>query len=198
MSLVVAVHNARDIVIAWDKQSRYSQVGRAFAPPEEVEKASKIHDQLALMVTGSYNSDKIALLAGFKQRQAQAPLGEAFKDLYEIGNKMILRPDERGIMIGLAGYIAGEPTFRFVQRAYGDPDLTYVMDYPINYYLSGDETAGRTAGALLESDGLTAPRPTAEITSKLSSIVGHCIELYPEVLNGPVQTLTLTKPQSHR
>jgi hypothetical protein len=193
MSLVVAVHNARDIVIAWDKQSRYSQVGRAFAPLEEVEKASKIHDQLALMVTGSYNSDKIALLAGFKQRQAQAPLDEAFKDLYEIGNKMVLQPDERGIMIGLAGYIAGEPAFRFVQRAYGDPDLTYVMDYPINYYLSGDEAAGRTAEARLESEGLTAPRPTAEITDKLSGIVGHCIELYPEVLNGPVQTLTLTK-----
>jgi hypothetical protein len=194
MSLIVAVHNASDIVIAWDKQSHYSQAGRAFAPESEVEKVSKVHDQLALMVTGSYNSDKLTLFADFKRRQGQASLEEAFAALYELGNQMVLRSNERGLMIGLAGYIAGRPTFRFVQRAYGDPDLSYVADYPINYYLSGEADPVKIAEARLKSDALTVPRPTVEITNKLKDIVADCIEQYPAVLGGPVETLTLAKP----
>lgn len=48
-------------MIAWDGQSRYSQAGRTVVPPEEAKKVVKINDQLALLVTGSYNSDKMVL-----------------------------------------------------------------------------------------------------------------------------------------
>lgn len=75
MSLVVAVHNTKDIVIAWGKQSRYTWAGRTVVPLTEVEKVTAINDQLALMVTGSYNSDKLALLAGFRLRGPSPPLG---------------------------------------------------------------------------------------------------------------------------
>lgn len=84
MSLIVAVHNASDIVIAWDRQSRYTQAGRTVVPPEEAKKVAKINDQLALMVTGSYNSDKLALLADFRQRQREASLDQAFTALYDL------------------------------------------------------------------------------------------------------------------
>lgn len=64
VSLIVAICNESDILIAWDKQSRYSRVpGHVFIPPEEeVKKAAKINDQLAIMVAGSYNNDKLRLL----------------------------------------------------------------------------------------------------------------------------------------
>lgn len=67
MSLIVAVHNASNIVIAWDRQSRYFQAGRTIVPPEEARKVTKVNDQLALMVTGSFNSDKLALFADFRR-----------------------------------------------------------------------------------------------------------------------------------
>jgi hypothetical protein len=105
----------------------------------------------------------------------------------------VLRPSERGIMIGLAGYITGRPTFRFIQRAYGDPDMGYVLDYPINYYLSGEAGPVKIGEDRLRSDGLTTPRPTAEITDKLKAIVADCIEQYPAVLRDPVETLTLSE-----
>lgn len=178
MSLIVAIHNESDIVIAWDKQSRYSPApGHAFIPPEEeVKKVAKINNQLAIMVAGSYNSDTLRLLADFRERNASASLDAAFKALLPLGSKMVLKPNERGMMIGLAGYSAGKPTYRFLIREYGDPNLTYVLDYPNNYYLSGEEGPTKTAEARIHAEGLDAPLPTAEIETRLRSIVGDCIE----------------------
>lgn len=192
MSLIVAVHNAYDIVIAWDRQSHYSQDGRAIVPPEEAKKVAKINDQLALMVTGSYNSDKLALLADFRQRQAHASLRQAFTALYDLGDKLVLRPNELGLQIGLAGYSAGTPTFCMIQRVYGDPDVGYVPDFPINYYLSGETAPVTAAEARVRHGGLTALLPTSEIEGKLKAIVGDCIEQYPNLLGGPVELLRLT------
>ena len=178
-------------MIAWDRQSRYSQAGRAIVPPEGAGKVTKVNDQLALMVTGSYNSDKLALLTGFR---AQASLDQAFTALHELVGKMVLRPNELGIMIGLPGYSGGKPTFRLVQRIYGDPNLGYLPDYPINYYLSGDAAPIATTEARVQREGLTTPLPTPDIEGKLKAIVGDCIEQYPNVLGGPVELLTLTLP----
>jgi hypothetical protein len=196
VSLIVAIHNESDIVIAWDKQSRYSPVpGHVFIPPEEeVKKVAKINDQLAIMVTGSYNSEKLRLLADFMERNARASLDAAFKVLLPLGSKMVLKPNERGMMIGLAGYSAGKPTYRFLIRAYGDPDLTYLLDYPNNYYLSGEEGPAETAEARIHEEGLDASLPTVEIETRLCDIVGDCIEQYPEALGGPVEVLRLTLP----
>lgn len=191
MSLIVAVHNGSDIVIAWDRQSRYSQAGRSIVPPEEAKKVTKVNDQLALMVTGSYNSDKLVMLADFREHRVRASLDEAFTALYDLGDKMVLRPNEPGLMVGLAGYSGGKPTFRLIQRIYGDPNLGYVTDYPLNYYLSGDEGPVATAEARVQRDGLTMPLPTPDIEGTLKAIVGDCIEQYPSVLAGPVELLTL-------
>ncbi len=104
---------------------------------------------------------------------------------------MVLRPNERGVMIGLAGYSAGTPTFRQIQRSYGDPHISYVPDYPINHYLSGEEAPITTAQARVQREGLTTPLATPEIEKKLTAIVGDCIEQFPDVLGGPVELLTL-------
>lgn len=194
MSLIVAVHNEVDIVVTWDKQSRYSPVpGHAFAPPVEgVEKVTKVNGQLALMVAGSYNSDKRTFLDDFRKQHAPSSLDAAFKALLTLGSRMVLRSNERGMMIGLAGYSASQPTFRFVVREYGDPDMSYVLDFPRNYYLSGEAEPVKVAEARIQAEGLDAPLPTGEIETRLRSVVGDCIEQYPTVLSGPVEMLTLT------
>jgi hypothetical protein len=66
---------------------------------------------------------------------------------------MVLNPNQKDLMIGLAGYISEQPTYRFVQRIYGDPDMGYILDYPRNYYLSGMEHPTATAAALIGRRG---------------------------------------------
>jgi hypothetical protein len=194
MSLIVAVHNEVDIVVAWDRQSRYSPVpGHVFAPPEEgVEKVMKVNDRLALMVAGSYNSDKRKLLDDFRRRHASSSLDTAFKALMPLASKMVLRRNERGMMIGLAGYSTGKPTYRFVIREYDDPNMSYVLDFPRNYYFSGEAAPVKVAEARIEAEALDGSLPTDEIETKLRSIVGDCIEQYPDDLGGPVELLRLT------
>ena len=197
MSLIVAVHNEVDIVIAWDRQSRYSPVpGHVFAPPAEgVQKVMKINNHLAIMVTGSYNSDKRALLDDFRKQHAASSLDAAFEALIPLGSKMVLMPNERGLMIGLAGYSAGSPTYRFVLREYGDPDMSYVLDFPRNYYLSGETEPLKVAEDRIQAEGLDAPMSTGQIETRLRRIVGDCIEQYPDHVLGPVEVLTLTRAE---
>ena len=56
---------------------------RTFTPPEEAKNVIQINDQLTLMVTALYNSDKLSLLAGSRQRHVHASLDQAFTTLYD-------------------------------------------------------------------------------------------------------------------
>jgi hypothetical protein len=145
---------------------------------------------------GSYNNDKLKLLAGFREHNANASLDEAFTALLPLSSKLVLKANERGMMIGLAGYIAGNPTYRFLMREYGDPNLTYVPDFPRNYYLSGEEEPVKAAESRIHAEGLDSLLPTVEIETRLRCLVGDCIEQYPEALGGPVDVLRLTQAAS--
>jgi hypothetical protein len=106
---------------------------------------------------------------------------------------MVLLPDEQGFKVGLAGYIAGKPTFRFITRTYGDLNIGCILDYPIKYYLSGEESRSRPP---MPASMPKAHHATADTRdqAKLTGIVGDCIEQYSTVLDGPVETLRLIKP----
>lgn len=195
MSLVVAVHNQEDIVIAWDGPSRYRDpgTGRLITPPSEFDKVMPINESLALMITGTYASTKLPILIGLVEGASRvAEIDNVFDSLYNAANIMQLGPGE-GFRIGLAGYHRGTPTYRLVIRIHGDPNLGYVKDYPFPHYLSGDDAPVEAAESELQGWSNPSELSASEICSRLEGLVSDCISRFP-VLLPPPRLLTLQPP----
>lgn len=187
MSLIVAAHNQQHIVIGTESLNTITRDGKPFVPDKnEVQKVVEVNPRLALMITGTYMSDKLPFIRAYKRAVGDiTDLDMAFRTLFDMGQKsMTIHPTE-GFMIGLAGYGSTGPSFRLITQAYGD-GMGYVEDYPFTHYLSGEKAAVQHAESLLKSSSIDAQSPTEEIEKKIREILEACITAHPEKLGGPV------------
>ena len=193
MSLVVAAHNGSELVIAWDSLSRSGKHG-GWDVDDTIEKVQQINPQLAFMITGNYSSDKLQFIKDYIAATSDVrELKDAFKLLFDWSwsrTRTVIHPGE-GFMMGLAGFINGQPSFRFLTRAYGE-DIGYVESYPQNYYLSGEENAVALSEQRLKGKRIDRETSAVDITDALREIVGECIVRFPATLGEPVNTLTLS------
>jgi hypothetical protein len=198
MSLVVAAHNQADIVVGFESFSTYTtQAGQPFVPGEEARKVHEINPHLALMITGIYSGKTVQFIKEYEYAVSDVTnLEAAFQELF-IRNQArgsTSLDSREGFKIGLAGYIDGRPSFRFVIRQYNDPDIGYVETYPINYYLSGHEESVELAERVLGDHDIAIQPTTPEIEKVIQRIFAECIDRYPEALGEPIETLVLSKP----
>jgi hypothetical protein len=198
MSLVVAAHNQADIVIGFESLSTYSTLaGQVFEPGAKEEKVHQINPHLALMITGIYSGKTIQSIKEYEYAVSDVTnLEAAFQELFirNQARRSTTLYRQEGFKIGLAGYIDGRPSFRFVTREYNDPDIGYVETYPINYYLSGHKESVELAERVLREKGIASQPTTPEIEKVIRGIIAECIDSYPETLGGPIEALVLSKP----
>lgn len=190
MSLVVAAHHERYIVIGSESLSTTTQTGARQAD-YTIEKVVRLNEQLALMITGTYASDKFAFIADYKQSVSSIlDLDDAFQILSELaGSSMTIHPGE-GFGIGLAGYHNAKPGFKLITQAYGE-GMGYIKAYPLNYYLSGDPQPVQFAERLINESRIPAGVPAAEIEATIRQIIAASIDRYPATLGGAVNIMTL-------
>jgi hypothetical protein len=191
MSLVVAAHNDRDIVIGSESLSTTTKTGARQAD-YTVEKVVRLNQRLALMITGRYVSDKFQFIANYQRSVSTTlDLDEAFQVLFEqAGSAMTIHPGE-GFGIGLAGYHDDKPGFKLITQEHGK-GMGYVKDYPFSYFLSGDQQPVQLAESLITSSVIPSGAPTDEIEATIRRIIGTCIERYPATLGGQVNVLMLS------
>lgn len=191
MSLVVAAHNNRDIVIGSESLSTTTKMGTRQAD-YTVEKVIRLNERLVLMITGRYMSDKIQFINDYKTSvNATFDLDDAFQVLFEqAGREMTIHPGE-GFGIGLAGYHDRKPGFKLITQEHG-AGMGYVKDYPFNYFLLGDQQPVQFAESLIESSAIPGRAPTNEIEAAIKKTIEECIERYPATLGGSVNIMTLS------
>jgi hypothetical protein len=197
MSIVVAAYNETDIVIGWDSPSTYKDAltGKAIIPPEEVQKVRRINDRLALMITGTYMSDKIPFMKDFATSVKEVvDLDTAFDRLSAMAKETMTVYTGESFGIGLAGFHQGIPGFQIIGRVYGEP-VNDQPNYPkdMNCYLQGVEEAYQLVADRLKEKGIFSKPPTPVIEATIQNIVSECIRRYPQQLGEPVQTLVLSK-----
>jgi hypothetical protein len=198
VTLIVAAHNDKDIVIGCDSLNIYkdSVTGELMAnPPEETLKVRKINSTLALMINGTYTNDKLQFMRDFSLAvQDTDDLVTAFNQLSEMATKtMAMYPGEEFCM-ALAGFDAGKPGFQRIDRVYGKP-VNDKADYPndeINCYLNGINEPFELVGKRLREKKIFSKPSTAVIQKAINDIVDECIEKYPEKLGGPVEIVMLS------
>jgi len=190
MSLVVAAHNANEIVFAWDSLSRSTKTGVS-APDSSVEKVRRVNPRLAYMITGAYASDKLQFLSDYARSvRSTTALDPAFWSLYRLaGNRMTVYPPE-GFRLGVAGFNDGVPGFKCITVVYGHEIVA--QGSTDNYYVSGEREPVELAESRITASAILRQPSTDKIRRTLSTIVQECIDTYPQTLGGPVQTLVLT------
>jgi hypothetical protein len=187
MSLVVAACNSKEIVIGYESKFDLTKDGRPYKTNDELMKVRRINPQLAFIVTGNYNSDKLRLFKSLVTNVKNLSFYEAFLVLDGAGRQLPLLPNE-GLRMGLAGYMSTGPCFRSITLVHGREP---VLHESRAIYASGLKEAVELSEQLL--NGINEHTPPNEIESKIKQALNECIERFPETLGPPVEIMTLAK-----
>jgi hypothetical protein len=193
VSLVIAAHNGKDIVVACDSRSMITASDGSTASSTSIEKVTVINPGLALIITGRYMSDKLDVIKQYVGDVQNTPeLDAAFGVLCRVATKeIVLHGRGEGFRIGLAGFNLGVPTFKCVTIRDGyDPLLEGANS---NYYLSGERTPVELAEAKIGGVRL-AESLTAALERTVRAVLGECIDECSGILGGPVDSWTLSRP----
>jgi hypothetical protein len=192
MSLVVAVHNGRQIVVAFDSLSTSTKTG-AKAVDDTIQKVRQINAGLAFAVTGRFASDKLPFFTSYvAAASGETQLDAALDRLFNMAvASMGIRRTE-GFRMSLIGFNSGVPGFRCVDVEEGK-GFTALSEPGRNYWVSGEYDPVEYALRIIEQSNFSAMSPTTELEKTLRGIVADCIERYPQTLGMPVNTLVLGK-----
>jgi hypothetical protein len=190
MSLVVAVHNGRQIVIASDNLSTSNKTG-VKAPDNTIQKVRQVNDRLALTVTGRFANDKFSFFTSYATAMSkETQLDAALDKLFDMAvARMRIKPTE-GFRMSLIGFNSDVPGFKCVDVEEGK-GFTALGEPTRNYWVSGEYDPVEHAIRVIEKSNISAMPSKAELETMLRNIVTDCIERYPQTLGLPVNVLVL-------
>lgn len=190
MSLVVAVHNDRQIVIASDSLTTSTKTG-VKAADDTIQKVHQINARLALAVTGRFASDKLPFFANYVVAASEeAELDAALDKLFDMAVADMSIHQTEGFRMSLIGFNSLVPGFRCVDVEKGK-GFTALGEASRNYWVSGEYDPVKHALCMIEESNISAKPSTAELETTLCSIVADCIQRYPQTLGMPVDVLLL-------
>jgi hypothetical protein len=190
MSLVVAAHNGREIVVASDSLSTTTRTG-VWASDDSIQKVRQINPRLVLAITGRYMNDKFPFFSSYASlASSQTELDAALDMLFDMASASMRIHQTEGFRMSLMGFNAGVPGFKCVDVEKGK-GFTALGELSRNYWVSGEYDPVEHALRVIEKSNITNKSSAAEIETTLRAIVTDCIERYPQTLGKPVNVLML-------
>lgn len=190
MSLLVAAHNNREIVVAADSLSTSDKAGTK-AADDSIRKTRQINSRLVFGVTGRYMSDKLPFFDRFVAAvSTETELDSALNKLFDMTVQTMRVHTTEGFRMSLIGFNGDKPGFRCVDAAIGEKFQAFAESWR-NYWASGEHDPVEHCLRVLEQGTITGTSTPAEMEAVLRSLVTDCIEQYPRTLGLPVNVVML-------
>jgi hypothetical protein len=191
MSLVIAAHNDREVVIASDSLSTSTKTG-VKAADDSIQKVRQINPRLVFAVTGLFANDKLPFFSRFiAEASGEAGLDTALDKLFDQAVASMSIYQKEGFRMSLIGFNADKPGFRCVDVEKGK-GFQALGESRRNYWASGEDEAVEHALRAIEQSSVPNKPAAGEIETALRTIVTDCIERYPQTLGMPVNVLAIT------
>lgn len=175
MTLIVTVHNGKDIVVGADSLTTVKQDGIE-KPDEEHEKILLLNEKTAILVAGYVTAKTLAFLEGFVHASGHVQDANQVRDNLLVGmNSRLLDPRENWKFV-ITGFHGENPVIhRIMFKAQTGLKSGTAAG---NYYVDGFPLPSRRAEELLK---LTEPSLKAgKLKMAVKTIVDTCIDEFKE------------------
>ncbi|MEC3976217.1 hypothetical protein [Amycolatopsis sp. H20-H5] len=190
MSIVVAVHNGQEIIVASDSLSTSDKTGTKTAD-DSIQKVRQVNSRLVFAVTGHFVSDKLSFFDHFISVVAsETELDAALNRLFDMTVQTMRVHATEGFRMSLIGFNGDTPGFRCVDVAKGK-DFQALSETRRNYWVSGEHDPAEHCLRVLEQGAVTSTSSVTEIETTLRNLVTDCITRYPQTLGLPVNVVVL-------